>query len=224
MDYMKKFSILSSITAFALLFTIAGIANAKDTEAVKAYLDKTSSEIIGVIQSDKSDSVKATELEKQFKAHVDTKWMANFVIGRYIHDATPAQKDKYFTSYQKYLINSYVPKFKQYTGQSFKISSVSESGKDEYVAKTTIASNRSSTGDIYVDYRIIKSGNSYKIVDIIGEGVSLITTQRSDFAGLITRRGFDFFLTKLEERVASQEAKGGKNAAPEEEPKADKKK
>src|SRR5690606_25817388 len=114
---MKKFTILASISAFVFALAFAVTARADETEKVKNYLDKTSTEIIGIIQSSKADSVKASELEKQFKAHVDTKWMANFVIGRYINEATAEQKNRYFKSYQKYLINSYVPKFKQYTGQ-----------------------------------------------------------------------------------------------------------
>lgn len=204
---MKNNFILAAFITFLFFFVaFAGNTIANDTNAAKEYLDKTSQKAIAVLKSSDADKEKATQLEKIFTENTDTQWMANFVIGRYIRDAKPEQKTKYFDLYKKYLINSYVPKFKQYTGQDFKIGSVSDAGKGEFIAKTTIKSDKSATGDILVDYRLIKSGSSFKIVDIIGEGVSLITTQRSDFGGLISQKGFDFFLEKLEEKVKKQEA------------------
>jgi phospholipid transport system substrate-binding protein len=202
----NNFILAAFITFLLCLVAFAGNTIANDTNAAKEYLDKTSQLAIDIIKSKDTDNKKAAALEKVFVENTDTSWMANFVIGRYIREATPAQKTKYFDLYKKYLINSYVPKFKQYTGQDFKINSVTEVGKGELIAKTAIVSSKSSTGTILVDYRIIKSGSSFKIVDIIGEGVSLITTQRSDFGGLISQKGFEFFLTKLEEKVKKQEA------------------
>jgi ABC-type transporter MlaC component len=39
------------------------------------------------------------------------------------------------------------------------------------------------------------------LVDVVGEGISMIATQRSDFGGLLSRKGVDYFNEKLEKKV-----------------------
>ncbi|MCC2645708.1 MAG: MlaC protein, partial [Burkholderiales bacterium] len=38
---------------------------------------------------------------------------------------------------------------------------------------------------------------------IIGEGVSLIATQRSEFSSVITNNGMDYLISKLNDRIKS---------------------
>jgi phospholipid transport system substrate-binding protein len=43
--------------------------------------------------------------------------------------------------------------------------------------------------DIDVNWRLVPSGNSFKIVDIVIEGVSMAVTQRNEYASVLQRNG-----------------------------------
>lgn len=176
---------------------------ASESQKVKDFIMSVSDEVITLLKDQSiPDKEKERKLEEKFKQHVDATWMGIFVMGRYFNAlSNDEQKKAYIKLYNDYLVSSYVPKFRNYTSVKFDIIEVRSDSPGEFIVKTT-AKNGSNEPDTRVDYRIRrdKAGN-YKVIDIIGEGISLIATQRSDFSGIISQKGLDGFLKRLEERV-----------------------
>ena len=50
---------------------------------------------------------------------------------------------------------------------------------------------------IRVDYRVRARNDKLQVVDILVEGISLIVTQRSEFASIINRDGLEGLMSKL---------------------------
>jgi len=169
----------------------------------EAFVVDISNQVLSILEDKASDeSVREEKLTTLFNAYVDTRWMAYFVIGRYRKQMSDEQLSKYLNLYHDYLVGSYVPDFKKYDGQAIEVLRVQKESKREYTVQ--IAVQQSDKPSVRVDYRIRTTKNgAFKIIDIVGESVSLITTQRSDFAGLISRKGVDYFLEKLESKVSS---------------------
>ena len=138
--------------------------------------------------------------------NVDTDWMAKFVMGRYYNRMDDELKQKYLDLYKRYLFYSYLPRIRGYSGEKMEVMSVTEKSGDQFKVKTAIKSDKAK-GDILVDYRLRKEGKSFKVIDMIGEGVSLITTQRSDFAAPLSQRGPKYFVSRLEKKVKQLENK-----------------
>ena len=191
--------IVSVVFAAILLMFGAFSAQAGEKEA-RAYVNKISTSVIDIISNTGLETAeKEKKLVSLFEQSVDTKWIGRFVLGRYYTAATPEQKKRYDDVYRDFLIRSYVPKFKEYKGETFEMNEVRKDGKDEYMVKTNIVSPNEPS--IRVDYRIRETGGSYRIIDIISEGVSLITTQRSEFGSVVSREGMDYLLDRLTARV-----------------------
>ena len=57
-----------------------------------------------------------------------------------------------------------------------------------------------SAPDVVVNYRLSKGPQGYKVVDILVEGVSLLNTQRSEFASVVANKGLDYLIEALEKR------------------------
>ena len=73
--------------------------------------------------------------------------------------------------------------------------------QNEYLVKTEIKSENNKS--FRIDYKIRKeSDGSYKIFDIIAEGISMITTQRSEFGSILSRNNISFLIEKLEAKVS----------------------
>jgi len=180
-----KYFLIASISLL-LCFNEAQAAAVKTTDP-KAYSTSVSTAIVDVIKSDLSEEEKFKKLTSVFIDNVDTDFMGKFAMGRYFRTAKPDMQKKYLTLYRDYVMYSYVPKFKNYANQTVEILAANKAKNDEYIVKSRLKPKGGEVKEILLDYRIKKNGSSFKIVDIIGEGVSYITNQRSDFGSALSQ-------------------------------------
>lgn len=183
---------------FILAFSTNSFAAPEDA---RKFVAGVGDEVLKIVKtSGQSAGEKEKALVDMFKSHVDTSWMSGFVLGKY-NRTTPKDKlEKFKAVYGDFLIQSYVPKFRQYTGQEFKVVGARKGpGGNDYFVDTEI--NNGKDPAIKVVYRTIEKEGAQKIVDIVVEGVSLITTQRSEFGAVISNEGFDSLITRIEGRL-----------------------
>jgi phospholipid transport system substrate-binding protein len=196
---MTKFSLIRYIIILTL-FISPLTSNANATEA-QTFVRQVSDQALGLIKTKNvPEEQKEERLQRLFTKSVDTKWIAKFVLGRYWRDATSAQKEEYLKLHKQFLVNSYVPKFKEYTNQKIAFKKYYDEGDNEYLVETEIVQPNGPA--IKVDYKVRKTADGeYKIFDIIAEGVSFITTQRSEFSSILSRKGIDDLIKKLRAKV-----------------------
>jgi len=196
--------------AIAALVIFAGSSSHADiikTQDAKDYVQKLSDKVVAVIQSKATDDAKEKQLVAMFDENVDTDFMAKFAMGSNFRTATPEQKKRYLSLYKDYVIFSYIPRFRMYSGESLNVTQVIKEDDGYFIAKTTLATEKSATGTVLVDYKLKKTDGSFKLVDIIGEGISLITNHRSDFSAALANGDLDGFLNKLDQKVQNLKAR-----------------
>ena len=66
---------------------------------------------------------------------------------------------------------------------------------------TTRILRRAGKPPIMVDWRVRQSADSFLLIDILAEGVSLIVTKRAEAAEVIDQRGIDSLLTEMRSRL-----------------------
>ncbi len=200
-----KIFFTSGLVAFVLGLLVSGMVQdaRSSTNGVQEFVQNISDEAIGIIQNGNIPTrEKEQKLGGLFKENVNTQWMGRFVTGQYFRKANDEQRQKFLGLYEEFLVASYIPKFKQYAGEKLKILNVLEKGQGEYLVQTELVATKNNQ-PIRVDYRIKRGEDgALKVIDIIGEGISLITTQRSDFAGILSQQGMAAFLEKLEAKTA----------------------
>ena len=142
---------------------------------------------------------KQAKLEKIFSENVDFAWVSRFVMGRYWREATLEQKKRYQTEYKKFLLLHYTSRFTDAGGGTFKIISEKDDGDGEYTISMQLQSDDRKSEPVMVDYRVRKDEGkpTYKIFDVIVEGVGLLTTQRSEFSSVIANKGIDYLIDQL---------------------------
>src|SRR6516162_9623392 len=89
--------------------------------------------------------------------------------------------------FEAYVIFVYGTRLSHFNGETFKVrgSRTDESGT---VVSTDIISP-SGEPPIKVDWRLVADRGAFKINDVIIEGISMMVTQRSEFASIIQRHG-----------------------------------
>src|SRR5690606_29082259 len=119
-------------------------------------------------------------------------WIARFVLGNNWRTATDEQRKRYTSLYHDYLIGIYVANYAQSSERKItdiKILGVRNGEDGRFTAQTELVMH--GAGNVKVDYLVGKSGDGYKIVDVIIEGVSLLASHRSEFMQLAANGGVD---------------------------------
>jgi phospholipid transport system substrate-binding protein len=183
-----------------LLLNFSQIAVADDD--AKAFVDNIASQVLAVLDSStSSDNERRAKLIEIFTEAIEINWMAKFALGRNWQTLSPAQQGEYTKAYKNYLINTYVNRFMDYKSQKLLITSAQQVSQGNYVVKTEIVQHQGNKKNIKVDYRLNSKYSSnfghFKIIDIVIEDVSMITSQRSEFNQVINDKGFNGLLEKL---------------------------
>lgn len=192
-------SVCLTVFAAGMVMMSAVPAHADSVEPASKFVEALGNKAIGIV-SDKTTSKaqKQTRLEGLFMDNVDFPWVARFVMGRFWREATADQKDRYVKQYEKFQILHYTSRFSDYTSGSFKISGARDDGDGEFTISMQIQPGDKGSEPVLVDYRVRKQDKGgYKIFDVIVEGVSMITTQRSEFASILSNKGIDALIEQL---------------------------
>ncbi|MGB1539789.1 MAG: MlaC/ttg2D family ABC transporter substrate-binding protein [Rickettsiales bacterium] len=195
--------LLSSIAAFLMIAGLAWSVAAQSPDAAKNYASKIGDRVLSVMNNKSlSDSKKLDDLEALFVNVVDVDWVGRFVLGKYWRSATEEQKKAYLDAYRVFLIKHYTSRFADYSGETFELPVAREDRENEYFVRMEIA-RPAGQAPVVVDYRLRydQAKKDFKVFDIIVEGVSLISTQRSEFGSVVGRKGLDTLIEKLKAKT-----------------------
>lgn len=153
-----------------------------------------------------SEEQKRSSLSNIFQEAVDTDWIGKFVLGKFWRSASAAEQAEYLKDYRAYLTKTYVSKFNDDDGlnvEDIALSPLTKQG-DDYLAKTII--KRKNDEDVHVDYTLAQAGAKCQVHDIIIEGVSLLTSERSEFGSVASSGGVKNVITELQKQLAAGDA------------------
>lgn len=134
--------------------------------------------------------------------HFAVKTIARWVLGRYWRTATDAEQDEYLRLFEDLVVAIYVDRFAQYKGVTLTVTKTSvKAGRDAIVYSQIVLPDN--VEPLNVAWRVRAHAGSYKIIDVIVEGVSMAQTQRSEFASVIRQSGgkIEGLLAELRKRV-----------------------
>jgi phospholipid transport system substrate-binding protein len=134
--------------------------------------------------------------------------IGRFTAGRYWNAATETDRDRFVKVFERWVIITYSDRFSGYSGEGIKVTG----SRPETETTATVSSQllRSSGGaPVKVDWRVRRDqADDYRVIDVAVEGVSMLVTQREEFAAVIQNYGGTLAgLTRaLEQKVAGSAA------------------
>lgn len=184
------------------MLAFATPAYATTTQEAHTYVDDIGREALGILgKNTLSAKEKQTILQDMFKRHVDIKWIGKFVLGRFWRQATPEQQANYLREYETFLVSHYTSHFADYSGGGYTITDTKSDGDNRFIVSMRLEPK--GQPPIVVEYRLRESEDGkLRVYDIIIEGVSLITTQRSEFTSVAQNKGLDALIEQLSHKAA----------------------
>ncbi len=111
------------------------------------------------------------------------------------NSATAAQRTQFQHEFTRLVIRTYASALTSYQDQEVKVYPVRGDMGNNVEVRSEITS--SSSSPIKVSYRLIKVGGDWKLYDMSVEGISLISSFRSQFADILASGNMQDLLNKL---------------------------
>jgi phospholipid transport system substrate-binding protein len=145
--------------------------------------------VTALTDPDISRDERETRFRKMLNEHFAVSTIGQWVLGRYWNTATLEERKEFLSLFEDLLVVTYVNRFQRYSGETLTIEKtlVDDKSGDAVVFSQVVRPD--GTAVVSVGWRLRGKGESFKIVDVLVEGVSMGLTQRSEFAAVIRKHG-----------------------------------
>lgn len=190
-----------------LLTASAGFGRAADasTQAGEFLVDMTNQAIAQLTDESLPLAERKTRFRELFRANFDVPAVGRFVLGRYWRTADAETREAFLSVFEEVMVQRFAPKFAGYAETKFEVSKVRAlEDESQYVVSSKISPK---TGEPFeVGWRVRQSDGQFKILDVIGEGVSMALTLRSEYASAIKDSGGQIqgLIDRLRKQVESE--------------------
>lgn len=177
-------------------------ASAQDAAGARAFLQALADEALATLARDDLTEDQAVAKAKELlRTGFDLPTIARFVAGRYWNIATPEQQREYMTLFEQMVVETYATRFDEYDGSRFRVGEARPLNDTDLLVSSVV--ERPDGPPINIGWRIRERASGFLIVDVTVEGVSMLVSQRNEFASLIQRNGgrFDALLAALRQRI-----------------------
>ncbi|MCD6045784.1 MAG: mlaC [Gammaproteobacteria bacterium] len=176
-------------------------------------LSQTADQMIAALKSNKatikSNPAMVEDLARKILLpQVNADLMAKLALGRDgWNSATDQQRVDFTESFTTLMIRTYASAFSAYTDQTVKFYPLRPGDIND--GRVQIKSEILESGGpaIPVNYRLLQQGDTWKVYDITVDGVSLIQSFRSQFAGELSQGGMSQLLAVLNQHNAELKKK-----------------
>ena len=191
MHYLKSF-----VMTLSLFVLTVPVIQAGDVEDINSMVKKKVAVIFDLLG--KQDIEKNERNEKivgELNEIMDFQLAAYLSLGKHWKKISKTQKKEFVETFQQYINNYIVEKIDLYTNQKIDIgdSKIIKKGRAEL--EIGILSGGET---LQVNFKLRKNKKKeWRVYDVDIEGVSLITTFRSQFSGVLKNSSFEELLEKL---------------------------
>jgi len=196
-EVMKKL-IVRMTFILCLIFPIPVFAGAP-LEAVKGRVD----EVLDVLRD---PSLKAESARKARKDKIrgiaekmfDFTELSKRTLGQNWNKFNPGQQEEFIKLYESLLEDAYADKIMAYTDEKIVF------GKEVSLTEKTVevqSTVQRKSGEVPIYYRVIMKDGSWRVYDVVIEGVNLINNYRSQFREILANKPPESLLETLRKKV-----------------------
>ncbi len=192
---------------FFLLFMllVPAAANAEPTSDARQTIDATVAAVLAVLGDDalsydeKRGKIEAVALER-----FDFETMSKLVLKRDWRKFSDAQKAEFVEAFRTYLATSYGSRITRYNQEAIEMAGERLEQRGDVTVLTRIKGG--SADGVEIDYRVRNREERWRIIDVVIEGISLVSNFRSQFADVLQQGGATELLSRLQQKNAEAAA------------------
>lgn len=153
-------------------------------------------------RTDISDAERVDHMASAIGMRTDADLLGRLVLGRYWRLLSDEQRARYQDRFPSFMLRMLASRLDVYARDArgrlndhFRLLSGQSVGEQDVLVRSKVLPD---TGpSLAVDWRLRMRGDDFAIIDLIIEGVSLLVSERSQFAAIIERRSVDDLLDEI---------------------------
>ncbi len=142
------------------------------------------------------------QLDTVVRESFDFPTIARVVLGQYWQDLTPDQQAHFIETFTRLSIANYASRFDGYNAEHFTYLSDKEQKKGRILVMTMFQTQKR---DISFNYLLQLTDDSWRIINVVVDGVSDLSLKRSDYGAILKNEGFNGLVKKLQEKIELSE-------------------
>jgi phospholipid transport system substrate-binding protein len=198
MLYLTRRIWLSASAGLLALGTLP--AHAADLAAAQAFITELGQEAVSVLaRKDLSPAERQQQLGRFLASGFDMPLIARLVLGQPYRQLSAQKRTEYGELFEDFVLRTYSARLSSYAGENMVVTRATAASGDDAVVSSRIT--RPGAEPLRVDWRVRPEGSSFKIIDVIVEGVSMVVTQRSEFQAIVQNQGVEGLISTLRTRI-----------------------
>lgn len=185
-----------------LIGLLTGAARASAVEPQTLVRD-TADKVLAEVSKHRSELEKDTGriyslVQETVLPHFDFVRMSQSAMGRHWRKATADQRARLTDEFRELLVRTYAVALFEYSGETITYLPV----RIPEEAREVMIPTRVNAGGppLPIDYRLHRQGETWKVYDVVIDGVSMVTNYRSTFSDQVRRSGIDGLIEQLAKR------------------------
>lgn len=194
------------ILAFALCAAApAPRADEAGEAAARAFVSSLIDRALLVLNGEAAaPDARETGLRALFDEYFDLPLMTRLAVGRYWRAASAEQRRDFAAAFEEHVVGIYTGRLAAYGGEEIALRGTVERTERDTIVTTEV--RRRDAPPLRIDWLVRRDGSEYRVIDVAAEGVSMLTTKRSEFASVIAREGLDGLIVLLRRLNADPDA------------------
>ena len=188
----------SALFAIVSLFVIALPAHAQQgaEELVRRMAADVTAEVRKNPALANSQTQLAALVERRLMPHFDFERITQLAMGRNWSKATPAEQRQVVAEFSKLLVRTYSNALASLKDLDVQVRDSRKNGNDVTVRTQMVGRAK----PVAIDYSLASGGAGWRVYDVTVEGLSLVTTYRDDFNGLVSSSGVPGLIAALKQK------------------------
>jgi phospholipid transport system substrate-binding protein len=197
---------MKQMLAFVLgLSLLAASAHGRAAETPEQFVQRTAEDVLTVLRDGSlSKPQKLDRLQAMLERNGDIETVTKLVLASNYRTFSEPQRKEFQQLFKQYLSATYGGQIDKYSNERVEVLGGRPESRGDYTVHTRL--QRSGGPAIMVDYRLRQKDGGWLLIDVIGEGVSVIANLRSQFQEILSQGGPDRLLQVLREKSAAGSA------------------
>ncbi len=177
-------AILAGLSASAVL---PFPAFALTTTAAQTYVQNVIDVFFATLKSGATDARILREFEREFIMYADINIIARSVLGPAYRSLSTRQQRDFNTAYGGYVARKYGRQMLSYANAEIHISRVRDAGNKGILVSTQV--RKPGQSPIALDWQVSDRSGETKLINMIVEGVSMLTSEREEVRNMLAAQG-----------------------------------
>ena len=190
--------------ALTVVFAVPGLLWAESNDPQAAV-----QELLGEIRQIKKNLSGQEKADNQKHAHSALVWLnvaeiSKKALGKHWAKRSDSEQKRFQALLGELFLHVAFPSSAKFFAELDLMYGKTKEGKQRTVVPLTVMHEKE--GEVDIDFRLTRTAGNWQVVDVILDGVSMRNNLRSKFYKVITKKGFDELMRKMEKKLKASKS------------------